>query len=318
MKKLKAGLSDRDFGLVGVHRDGWWPPLFGVFDTADRIVSGFAVQITYTDNTVFQIVAGNGEMTLQINNIKSYKGDEIMAITGIGSNYSNVYGGTYATKKNEAAKEVAKETETKKATSAQAENTKDAGEKAVSDYYSYLQKNYESMSKGNVTISSEYLKKCAGDSEKAKELENFLKSIPELEKQGYEQLSAQNRGLGGTVTCYQQTWMVNKDGSIQSTVYSVTETGMTNAEKLKKNMEERLEKQKEKKAEEEKAEEKKEEKMEQAEKLDGGTEKISMPEAAVREITVKHVEAKSELEATAMMQKEKLEDAYYPKFDRNV
>lgn len=237
-----------------------------------------------------------------------------MAITGIGSNYSNVYGGTYTTKKNEAVKEA----ETKEATSAQAENTKDAGEKAVSDYYSYLQKNYESMSKGNVTISSEYLKKCAGDSAKAKELENFLENIPELEKQGYEQLSAQNRGLGGTVTCYQQTWMVNKDGSIQSTVYSVTETGMTNAEKLKKNMEERLEKQKEKKTEEEKAEEKKEEKVEQAEKLDGGTEKIAMPEAAVREITVRHVEAKSELEATAMMQKEKLEDAYYPKFDRNV
>lgn len=74
MKKPKAGISDRDFRLVGVHWDGWWPPLFGVFDTVDRIVSGFAVQIPYTDSTVFQIVAGNGEMTLQINNIKSYKG----------------------------------------------------------------------------------------------------------------------------------------------------------------------------------------------------------------------------------------------------
>lgn len=236
-----------------------------------------------------------------------------MAITGIRSNYSNVYGDTYATQKNEAAKEA----KTKEATSAQAGKTKDAGEKAVLDYYSHLQKNYESMSKGNVTISSEYLKKCAGDSAKAKELENFLKRIPELEKQGYEQLSAQNRALGGTVTYYQQTWMVNKDGGIQSTVYSVTETGMTNAEKMKKSMDERLEKQKEKK-EEEKAEEKKEEKAEQVEKLDGGTEKISVSEAAGQEITVKHVEAESELEAKAMMQKEKLEDAYYPKFDMNV
>lgn len=167
-----------------------------------------------------------------------------MAISGIGSEYNNVYESTYAAQKNEAAK--------KEAAPAQAGKAKDTGEKAVSDYYSYLQKNYDCMSKGNVTVSSEYLKKCSGDSKKAKELEDFLKKIPELEKQGYEQLSAQNKALGGTVTYYEQTWMVGKDGSIQSTVYSVTETGTTNAERMKKNMDERLEKQKEKKEEEEK------------------------------------------------------------------
>ncbi len=237
-----------------------------------------------------------------------------MAISGIGNNYNNVYEGTYATQKNEAAKK----TETKDTASAQAGGTKGAGEKEVSDYHSYLQKNYDCMSKGNVTMSSEYLKKCSGDSKKAKELENFLKKIPELEKQGYEQLSAQNKALGGTVTYYQQTWMVNKDGSIQSTVYSVTETGMTNAERMKKSMDERLEKQKEKKEEEEKVQEQKDEKAEQAENLEGNTEKVSVPEAAGHEITVKYVEAESEMEAKAMMQKEKLEDVYYPKFDMNV
>ena len=112
--------------------------------------------------------------------------------------------------------------------------------------------------------------------------------------------------------------MVGKDGSIQSTVYSVTETGMTNAERMKKSMDERLEKQKEKKEEEEKVQERKEEKAEQAEKLDGGTEKVSVPEVPGQEITVKFVEAESELAAKAMMQKEKLEDAYHPKFDMNV
>lgn len=151
-----------------------------------------------------------------------------MAISGIGSDYKNVYESTYAAQKNEA-----KKAETKEAPPAQTGKAKDTGEKAVSDYYSYLQKNYDCMSKGNVTVSSEYLKKCSGDSQKAKELEDFLKKIPELEKQGYEQLSAQNKALGGTVTYYQQTWMVGKDGSIQSTVYSVTETGMTNAERMK-------------------------------------------------------------------------------------
>ncbi len=227
-----------------------------------------------------------------------------MAITGIGNNHNNVHENTYAAQK----KEAAKETGTKDTTPAQAENTKKAGTDSVSDYYSYLQKNYDCMSNGNVSISSEYLKKCSGNSAKAKELEDFLKKIPELEKQGYEQLSAQNKALGGTVTYYQQTWMVNKDGSIQSTVYSVTETGMTNAERMKKNMDERLEKQKEKK----------EEKEEQAEKLNGDTEKISVSEAAEPEISVKYVEAESELEAKAMMQQERLKDAYYPKFDVNV
>lgn len=235
-----------------------------------------------------------------------------MAITGIGNN--NVYEGTYATQKNEAAKEAG----TKNTAPVQTGNTKNPGADNVSDYYSYLQKNYDCMSNGNVSISSEYLKKCSGNSAKAKELEDFLKKIPELEKQGYEQLSAQNKALGGTVTYYQQTWMINKDGSIQSTVYSVTETGMTNAERMKKNMDERLEKQKEKKEEEEKVKEKKEEKAKQTEKLNGDTEKNSVSKAAEPEISVKYVEAESELEAKAMIQKERLKDAYYPKFDVNI
>ena len=237
-----------------------------------------------------------------------------MAILGIENNYRNMYESTYTTQKNKETKKA----EPKESIPAQEGKAKDTGEKEVPDYYSYLQKNYDCMSKGNVTISSEYLKKCSGDSKKAKELEDFLKKIPELEKQGYEQLSAQNKTLGGTVTYYQQTWMVNKDGSIQSTVYLSLIQGMTNVERLKKNIDERLEKQKEKKEEEEKVQEQREEKAEQAEKLDEGTEKISMLEAPGQEIIVKYVEAESELEAKAMMQKEKLEDAYYPKFDMNV
>ncbi len=237
-----------------------------------------------------------------------------MAITGIGNSCSNVYEGAYAAQKNEAAKKA----ETKDTVSARTGNMKQAGTDGISDYYVYLQKNYDCMSKGNITISGEYLKECSDNSAKAKELEDFLKKIPELEKQGYEQLSAQNKALGGTVTYYQQTWMIHKDGSIQSTVYSVTETDMTNAERMKKNMEERLEKQKEKKEEEEKVKDKKNKKVQQAEKLNGNTEKISVLKAAEPAISVKYMEAESELEAKAMMQKERLEDAYYPKFDVNV
>ena len=145
---------------------------------------------------------------------------------------------------------------------------KDIQNQDVSDYYKYLQKNYDAMKSGDVTISGEHLKKCAGDTQKAKELEDFIQKIPELEKRGYEELAARNKALGGTVTYYEQTWTINKDGSIQSTVYSVTETGMTNAERMKKNMDERLEKQKEKNAEEKKAEEKKvEDKKSETEEL---------------------------------------------------
>lgn len=224
-----------------------------------------------------------------------------------------MYESTYIAQKNEAAKKAeTKETATQTGVTANIENEK------VSDYYSYLQKNYDCMSKGNVSISSQYLKQCAGDNAKAKELEDFLKKIPELEKQGYEELAARNKALGGTVTYYQQTWMINKDGSIQSTVYSVTETGMTNAERMKKSMDERLEKQKEKKEEEEKVKEQKEEKAEQEEKITGDAGENSVSDVKKLEITVKYVEAESEIDAVAMAQKEKLEDAYYLKIDVGV
>ena len=92
-----------------------------------------------------------------------------MAITGIGSNY-NVYESTYVAQKNEAAKKAeTKETATQTGVTANIENGK------VSDYYSYLQKNYDCMSKGNVSISSQYLQQCAGDGAKAKELDDFMK-----------------------------------------------------------------------------------------------------------------------------------------------
>ena len=65
-----------------------------------------------------------------------------MAITGIVSNY-NVYESTYVAQKNEAAKKAeTKETATQTGVTANIENGK------VSDYYSYLQKNYDCMSKG--------------------------------------------------------------------------------------------------------------------------------------------------------------------------
>lgn len=237
-----------------------------------------------------------------------------MAVTGIGNSYhSNVYESSSVSQN----KEEAKKAETKEKAPAQAGNEKSARSSAVSEYYSHLRENYSGIADGSVTISGEYLKKCAGNAAKAKELENFLQKIPELEKQGYEQLSSRNKALGGTVTYYQQTWTVNKDGSIQSTVYSVTETGMTNAERMKKNIEERLERQKEKK-EEQKIKEQREEKKEQTEKSEEDTKNNAVPEIEGPNITIRYVQAESEAGAKAMMKKEMPADAYYQEFDRQI
>ena len=133
----------------------------------------------------------------------------------------------------------------------------------------------------------------------------------ELEKQGYEQLSAQNAALGGKVTVYQQTWMINDDGSVQSSVYSVTEMEMTNAERMKKNMDERLEKQKEKKEKEEKIKEQKEKKVEEE-------EKIQEKDKNMPEISINYIEAETEEEMLSLIQQEKREGAYYPKVDVSI
>ena len=90
-----------------------------------------------------------------------------MAITGIGSNYNNVYGNTYPSQKNE----VTKKAETKDTASVQAGSTKSTAADKVADYYSYLQKNFDCVKNGSVAISGSYLKECANNPEKAKELE---------------------------------------------------------------------------------------------------------------------------------------------------
>lgn len=202
------------------------------------------------------------------------------------------------------------------------DEAKASSSKSVADYYSKLQKNHSCLSSGNVNISSKYLEKCAGDSQKAKELEDFFKKIPELEKQGYEQLSARNAAMGGKVTYYQQTWMINEDGSVQSSVYSVTDTGMTNAERMKKSMDERLEKQKEKKEEEKKAAEKKEakEKLEATQKKETNDSEgeINTIKVDGRDVSLKYISVESKEEAEKMMRREDKREAYHKGVDVSV
>lgn len=225
-----------------------------------------------------------------------------MAISGV-NNYST----NYSQYSNQAKNDSIKAENTDKLVQQDVE--KNIQNQDVSDYYSYLQKNYDAMKSGNVTIAGEYLKKCASNSQKAKELEDFLKKIPELEEQGYKELSARNKALGGTVTYYQQSWVINKDGSVQSTVYSVTETEMTNAERMKKSMDERLEKQKEKKAEEKREEEKLEKEKAEEKKIENEGEEgigILKENKLYQSIKVNYVDASSMEELEAEIKNEKI------------
>ena len=170
-----------------------------------------------------------------------------MAISGVGSNYGNVYGSTYMAQKNEAVKK----TETKEAASAQAKNT---GTDSVSDYYSYLQKNYDCVKNGSVAISGSYLKECAKNPEKAKELEESLAYFKEGYESGLKSAQANARAIGARVVDHTESWSIDSTGNI-TMMASTTVTSDSGVKGWKELAEEREEKLKEKKEQKEQEEE---------------------------------------------------------------
>lgn len=184
-----------------------------------------------------------------------------MAISGIGSNYSNVYGSTYTAQKNE----TVKKTETKENTPAQAGNVKNTSTDNVSDYYSYLQKNYDCVKNGSVAISGSYLKECAKNPEKAKELEESLAYFKEGYENGLKSAQANARAIGARVVNYSESWSIDSTGNI-TMMASTTVTSDSGVKGWKELAEEREEKLKERK-EQERTEEKRKEQKEQEEEL---------------------------------------------------
>ena len=180
-----------------------------------------------------------------------------MAITGIGSNYNNVYESTYASQKNETAKKA----ETKEA------DTKKAGTDNVSDYYSYLEKNYECVQNGNVAISGSYLKECAKNPEKAKELEENLSFFKEGYESGLKSAQANARAIGARLVNYSESWSIDSTGNITMQASATVVTDTKGWKELVEEREEKLKEKKEKEEQEEKLKEQKEEKQEQLEKL---------------------------------------------------
>ena len=164
-----------------------------------------------------------------------------MAISGVGSNYSNVYESTYTAQKNEAVKK----TETKEAVPAQAKNT---GTDSVSDYYAYLQKNYDCVKNGSVAVSGAYLKECAKNPEKAKELEESLAYFKKGYEIGLKSAQANARAIGARVVNYSESWSIDSTGNI-TMMASTTVTSGSDVKGWKELAEEREEKLKEKKEE---------------------------------------------------------------------
>lgn len=188
-----------------------------------------------------------------------------MAISGVGNNYSNVYGSAYTAQKNEAVKK----TETKETAPAQAGNAKNTSTDNVSEYYSYLQKNYDCVKNGSVAISGSYLKECAKNPEKAKELEENLSFFKEGYESGLKSAQANARAIGARVVNYSESWSIDSTGNItmMASTTVTSDSGVNGWKELAEEREEKLKEKKEKAEQEEKLKEKKKEEQEQLDKL---------------------------------------------------
>ena len=197
-----------------------------------------------------------------------------MAISGIGSNYNNVYGSTYATQKNE----VAKKAETMETASAQAGSTKNTATDSVSEYYSYLQKNYDCVKNGSVAISGSYLKECAKNPEKAKELEENLSFFKEGYESGLKSAQANARAIGARLVNYSESWSIDSTGNVtmMASATVTSDNGTKGGKELAKEWEEKLKEKKEQERIEEKKKEQKDQEEERLEKIQVSAQLMSV------------------------------------------
>lgn len=174
---------------------------------------------------------------------------------------SNAYG-SYGTAANSKAAQ-------KESTASETKQYKNAAE-----YAEALAKKYDCVRNGSVAISASYLRQCAGDPEKAEELEENLSLFKDIYQHGYESAKKNAASFGGKVTHYSMTWNVDSKGDIS--MMSMTTVVVDNGTKSRKELrEEREAKQKEKREEEIKLEKKAEAKKEKEEQLEKLREKNS-------------------------------------------
>lgn len=118
-----------------------------------------------------------------------------MAISGIGSTYSNAYESMYASSKKEVT-EKQEGTTGKKYTNAE-------------EYYDYLKSKYECLNAKNykVTISPAYLEKCVKDPEEAVAFEKVLNHLPI----SHQNLITGWKAMGAEVK--NEEWVFYEDGT---------------------------------------------------------------------------------------------------------
>ena len=174
-----------------------------------------------------------------------------MALTGIESNYN-----AYAMQKNRTAnKTEAKEQQT-------------PANRTASDYNLYLQKTYDCVKNGNVSISGAYLGKCANDPEEAKKLEENLSLFKDIYARGYKSAQRAAAANGGTLTDYSETWSIDDNGNISAVVHTTSKSPNKSKESGQADWLKKLqEKKKEEQLAEKKKTEKKQAKREQEEHL---------------------------------------------------
>ena len=185
-----------------------------------------------------------------------------MAITRIGNSYNNAYENTYVSQKNEEVKRP----ETKETSSAQTGKAKSAVNSGVSDYYSYLAKKYDCVKNGNAAISGAYLKECAKNADKAKELEENLAFYKESYKSGYESAKANARAIGARLTNYSESWSIDSTGNVVIQVSTTVVSDTKGWRELKEERDERI-KEKRQEEKEKKLKEKNEERQEYLDRI---------------------------------------------------
>lgn len=212
------------------------------------------------------------------------------------TNNLNAYatGGIYATGNAKQAAESKKSDET----AITAEKNESQKDKAA-EYYSYLQKNYDCVRDGKVSISGSYLKECASNSEKAKSLEEDLALYKELSESGRINAEANARALGGRLISYEETWSYDSKGNLTVTAQSTVVSGDPAKEAAEK-----------KAAEEEKAKKKQEKKLAEKKAEDKQAEKKADNKEEKEQLMEKLIISKTPITTVSA--------AYHPPFDQSV
>lgn len=166
-----------------------------------------------------------------------------MGINGV-SPYANTY--TYSNVKDENVKASKNnEKKTEEVNNSQNVSAKDR----AADYYSYLQKKYDCVKNGSVTLSGAYVKECANNPQKAKELEENLAFFKQSYESGYQSAKANAQAIGARLVNHTESWSIDSTGNV-TMMAATTVTSDTGVKGWKELQEERQEKLKEKREEE--------------------------------------------------------------------